>query len=83
MKYNAKRVYFHELLDDAKNSDDRRATWNIINKAFGKKKRKRVYPDEVNTGSASCPKSSKNPKDIAEALNMHFTNMLPKPWKKI
>ena len=29
MKYNAKKAYFHELLDEAKNSDDRRATWEI------------------------------------------------------
>ena len=58
MKYNAKKAYFHELLDEAKNSDDRRATWEIINKAFGKKKKKRVYPDKVQIGSTSCPKTS-------------------------
>ena len=26
-------------------------------------------------GSASCPKTSEQPKDIADALNMHFTNI--------
>ena len=49
-KYKAKRAYFHNLLNDAKNSKDRRATWEVINKAFGKSKKKRVYPQKVQVG---------------------------------
>ena len=75
MKYNAKKVYFHELLDDAKNSEDRRATWDIINKVFGKKKKKKTYPEKVNIGDSSNPISSEHPKDIADVLNVHFSNV--------
>ena len=41
-KYRAKREYFHDLLGKAKNSEDRREIWKVINKAFGKDKKKRV-----------------------------------------
>ena len=44
-KYKAKRAYFHGLLKDAKNSEDKRATWNVINSVTGGKKKKRIYPE--------------------------------------
>ena len=74
-KYKAKRNYFHNLLNEAKNSDDRRATWEIINKAFGKNKKKRVYPEKVLMGDSSNPTISESPKDIANVLNDHFTSI--------
>ena len=74
-KYKAKRAYFHQVLYKAKNSEDRRATWEVINKAFGKNKKKRVYPEEVQVGDPSNPTTSKCPKDIANVLNGHFTSI--------
>ena len=40
-KYKAKNTYFQELLAKAKNKEDRKATWDVINMAFGKKKKRR------------------------------------------
>ena len=57
-KYKAKRTYFHNLLNETKNSEDRSATWNIINKAFGKKKKKRTYPSKVQIGDKQNPSTS-------------------------
>ena len=62
-------------MNEAKNSDDRRATWEIINKAFGKNKKKRVYPEKVLMGDSSDPTFSESPKDIANVLNDHFTSI--------
>ena len=73
-KYKAKRSYFYNLLKEAKNSEDRRATWDVINRAFGKNKKKRTYPEEVKTGDPSNP-TSKCPHDIAKVLNNHFTSI--------
>ena len=36
--YKAKRKYFQNLLEDAKNKGDKKKVWQIINKAFGKSK---------------------------------------------
>ena len=74
-KRKAKRAYYRDLLDEAKNSEDRRATWAVINKAFGKDKRKRVYPDAVQIGDPSNPTMSDSPEDIANVLNTYFTNI--------
>ena len=74
-KYRAKRDYFHNLLEEAKNSEDRRATWEVINKAFGKDKKKRVYPEKVQMGDPSNPTTSECPNDIANVLNDHFTSI--------
>ena len=82
-KYKAKRTYFHNLLNEAKNSDDRRATWEVINKAFGKSKKKRVYPEKVQMGDPSNPTMSESPKDIANVLNEHFTGIAEKLAKNL
>ena len=74
-KYRAKRTYFQNLLKEAKNSEDKRATWEIINRAFGKKKKKRICPEKVETGDPLNPSVSECPKVIANVLNKHFTNV--------
>ena len=74
-KYKAKKSYFQELLAEAKNSDDRKATWDIINMAFGKKKKKRVYPEQIQNGDPSNPTVIKCPKEIADVFNTYFTNV--------
>ena len=68
-------MYFHNLLEEAKNSEDRRATWEVINKAFGKGKKKRILPNKVQTGAPSNPIISDRPQDIANVLNNHFTSI--------
>ena len=75
MKYMAKKAYFQDLLNEAKNSDDKRATWDVINRAFGKNKKKRVYPEKVTLNDPTKPLTSECPKDIANVLNNHFTNV--------
>ena len=80
-KYKAKKAYFQELLENANNSDDRRATWNIINKVFGKKKK--IYPLQVQTGDISNPVISESPKAIADSMNNHFTNVAKKLEKNL
>ena len=75
MKYMAKKAYFQDLLNEAKNSDDKRATWDVINRAFGKNKKKRVYPEKVTLNDPNKPLTSECPKDIANVLNNHFTNV--------
>ena len=74
-KRKAKRVYFFNLLNEAKNSEDRKATWEIINKAFGKNKKKRIYPTKVQIGEKQNPTFSDHPQDIANVLNSHFTSI--------
>ena len=76
-KYRAKRDYFHDLLGKAKNSEDRREIWKVINKAFGKVKKKRVYPLRMVTGdpTSTNPTTTECPKEIANLLNNHFTNV--------
>ena len=74
-KYQAKKAYFQELLAEAKTSEDRKATWNTINMAFGKKKKKRVYPEKLQTGDPKNPKETSCPKEIANVLNQYFTNV--------
>ena len=75
MKYMAKKAYFQDLLNEAKNSDDKCATWDVINRAFGKNKKKRVYPEKVTLNDPTKPLTSECPKDIANVLNNHFTNV--------
>ena len=74
-KYKAKRTYFHDLLKEAKNSEDKRATWDVINRAFGKNKKKRILPKKVNVGDTKNPKFSTSSQDVANVLNNHFTSI--------
>ena len=82
-KYRAKRSYFQELLDDAKNNRDKAATWGVINKAFGKKKKSKVCPARVEIGDQKNPTLSENPHDVANALNKHFTSVAKKLEKNL
>ena len=82
-KYRAKREYFQELLTDAKNKGDKSVTWEVINKAFGKDKRTRVYPKEVKIGEPPNTSISKDPKDVSNVLNKHFTSVASKLAKKL
>ena len=82
-KNRAKKEYFQELLADANNSDDRRATWQVINKALGKKKKKSVYPSQVQLGDPSNPITSESPKEIADSMNNHFVNVAGKLAKNL
>jgi len=75
-KYRAKRKYFLDLLNDAKNEGDKTATWNIINRVFGKKKKSRVFPTTLNTEEQTQTES--HPKDVANALNNHFASVAEK-----
>ena len=70
-------AYFHELLSEAKTSEDRDATWKIINKALGKQK-KRVYPTKLQLGEGPHLTELESPVEIVEALNEHFTNIAKK-----
>ena len=74
-KYRAKKDYFHDLLDKAKNSDDKRGIWKIINKAFGKEKKKRILPRKLPIGEGSNSTTTECPKEIANILNNHFSNI--------
>ena len=40
-KYKAKQIYFQDLLKDAKNSEDKHATWGLSIRPLGKRKRKK------------------------------------------
>ena len=74
-KYKAKKAYFQELLTEAKNKEDRKATWDVINMAFGKKKKKRVLPEKVEIDDSTQPTTTECPQKIANVLNEHFTNI--------
>ena len=71
------------MLENANNSDDRRATWNIIDKVLSKKKKKEIYPLQVQTGDISNPVISESPKVIAYSMNNHFTNVAKKLEKNL
>ena len=68
-------------MTDAKNSEDKRATWRIINTAFGKHKKK-VYPKSMKTGDSTNPVTD-CPKNMANILNNHFVNVAKKLAKKL
>ena len=72
IKYKAKRTYFYDLLNEAKNSEDKRAIWDFINRAFGKNKKKWIYPDKVATDDRQTQKSQK----ILKILQMHWIIIL-------
>ena len=55
----------------------------MINKAFGKDKRKRVYPKEVKIGEPPNISFSKDPKDVSNVLNNHFTSVASKLAKNL
>ena len=82
-KYKAKRKFYQDLLNDAKNSGDRSATWKVINKAFGKKKKSRIYPEKTLIGDPKKPTESTSQKDIANNLNNHFANVASNLAKKL
>ena len=82
-KYRAKRDYFHDLLNKAKNSDDKKAVWNVINTAFGKNKKKRVFPDRLQIGDSPNAETTECPKEITNILNEHFTNIAGKLATKL
>ena len=63
------------LLKNAKNSEDRQATWNVINMALGKNKKKKSHPEQILTGDPSNPTKVQNQKDIANLLNEHFASV--------
>jgi len=75
-KYKAKRAYYRNLLSEANIKENRTAIWDVINKAFGKKRKCRVYPESTpTTGSKAKTNDSKN---IPNALNKHFTDIAKK-----
>ena len=39
-KYKAKRTYYRKILAEADSKGDKTATWDIINKVFGKKRKR-------------------------------------------
>ena len=65
-KYKAKKKYFHDLLEDAKNSGEKSKTWEIINRVFGKKKISKIFPEKVSTSTNNdpSPKFVENQQDI-------------------
>ena len=77
-KYKAKKKYFQDLLEDAKDRGDKSKTWEIINKAFGKKKATKIFPEKVNISKTEDPVFTENPEDIANLMNSHFTNIAEK-----
>ena len=62
-------------MSNAKNSDDKSATWDIINEVLGRKENSRVYPDKVQSLDQT---DSSGPKLIANALNEHFATVAKK-----
>ena len=76
-------IFRNFSLTDAKNKGDKSVTWEVINKAFGKDKRKRVYPKEVKIGEPPNASISKDPKDVSNVLNKHFTSVASKLAKKL
>ena len=79
-KYRAKRKYFRALLSNSRKSNDKSATWEIINGILGRKQKTRVYPDQVE--STNQTKSS-DVKHIADALNNHFASVAEKLADKL
>ena len=77
-KYRAKRSYYRNLLADANTNEDRTATWEVINKAFGKTKN-RVYPEKGSQLEVtSNQKKEASSKRVANDLNIHFTSVAKK-----
>ena len=77
-KYRAKRAYYRNLLNEAKNKDDRAATWNIINKVLGKKSTNRQYPEKIVANNKDVKGKKGNRKHVANGLNSHFTSIAKK-----
>ena len=77
-KYRAKRAYFRKLLRESDITEDRSATWDVINKAFGKKRKSRIYPKKGHTGESSNQVDKENAKDVANKLNQHFASVAEK-----
>ena len=71
-KRKAKRKYFPGLLSNARKSEDKSATWNIINGVLGRKEKTRVYPDKAPSPDHADPSDQKH---IADALNKHFVSV--------
>ena len=77
-KYRAKRTYFRKLLRESDKNDDRSATWDVINKAFGKRRKSRIHPKKGPTGKSSNQVSGDNSKKVANNLNKHFASVAEK-----
>ena len=79
-KYKAKKKYFHELLENAKNSGERSKTWEVINKVFGKKKSTKIFPEKIriDKDNGPSPTHEENPQEIANLMNTHFTSIAEK-----
>ena len=54
--------------------EDKQATWNVINMALGKKRKKTNHPEQITTGDPLNPTKTKCPQDIAMLTN-HFTSV--------
>ena len=77
-KYRARRTYYRNLLSEADNKEDKTAIWDVINKAFGKQKKDEVYPKKVPSCKNGSTTKANGPKEVANALNKHFTNVAKK-----
>ena len=74
-KYRAKRTYFRKLLKEAGKNEDKTATWNVINKAFGKKQKCRIYPEKGPPGKSNNQEIGDISKSVANKLNEHFASV--------
>ena len=84
LKYRAKRTYYRKLLSEARDKEDRSATWEIINQALGKKGKSRIYPETGPLANkANNQAKGKNRKSIPNALNTHFVNIAKKLAKNL
>jgi len=81
--YRAKRKYFHELLDDAKNRGDKTKVWQIINKAFGKAKAAKIYPKKIQINHETSSSFSEDMDVITNSMNNHFTTIAEKLSKNL
>ena len=74
-KYKAKRTYYRKILAEADSKGDKTATWDIINKVFGKKRKRRLYPEKGPTGNKNKQTKRVGQKFVANNLNKHFVNV--------
>ena len=78
--YKAKKKYFQELLQDAKDKGDKTKVWEIINKAFGKSKSAKIFPEKIQVDNGGF---STGGQDIANSMNTHFTTVGEKLAEKL
>ena len=70
-------------METAEASGDRTKTWDVINKAFGKTKKKRTHPESTTIDINGTPQKTTCPKDIANSMNSHFAGVAEKLAKKL